>query len=205
MVYRYRIVGVGLKLSGVDGMYVSGVMDICGSIRSSRVRVNCPLSAIGRVCNVLDTYTIPYKVQAIGDRSILTINQEEGLVLLYRHIPLICSVRRGALKKIVTSICLGGLEPYPLGEVDRVGWLQGVMDMRGSYITSDKNKWYSITTTNTDVVGYLSQVLMELDINYNLYTVERVGRRTLYNTRVYKGRDIGKLLQMQAIAIPSLG
>lgn len=182
-------------------MYVSGVMDSCGSVRSNRVRMNCPPPVISRVCKVLDTYTIPYKVQAIGGRLILTINQEEGLVLLYRHIPVICSVRRGALKKVVSRICLGGLEPYPLGEMDRVGWLHGLMDMRGSYITSGKNRWYSVTTTNTDVVGYLSQVLIELDIGYNLYTVERVGRRTLYNTRIYRAGDIGRLLDIQGTPI----
>ncbi len=187
-------------------MYVAGVIDSCGSVRANRVRVlvqpstrgrvSCSLPILTKISKVLDTYTIPYQLQP----PYLTINQEEGLVLLYGHVPLMCSVKRATLKKIVSRICLGGLEPYPLGEIDKMGWLQGVMDMRGSYITTGKNKWYSITTTNTDVVGYLSQVLTGLDIDYNLYTVEREGRRTLYNTRIYKGRDIERLIEIQATA-----
>lgn len=185
------MVVVGFSLSGVDGMgFVAGVIDSCGSIRNNRVRVNCPMEVLAKVVGVLDTHTIPYRLQP----PYLTISQEEGLILLYSCVPLVCSVKRASLKKVVSRICIGGMEPYPLADMDDVGWLQGVMSMRGAHITTGKNQWYSITHTDTDLVRHLGQVLLSLDIDYKLYTVERGGRRTLYNTRIYRLPNIRKLL-----------
>lgn len=173
--------------------YVAGIIDSCGSVRSNRVRVNCPTPVLENVMRVLDTHTIPYKLHP----PYLTINQEEGLILLFGCMHLMCSTKRAALKKMVSRISLGGLEPYPMGDVDDIGWLRGVMVMRGAHIISGKNEWYSITHTDTDLVAHLGQVLLGLGVGYKLYTVERQGRRTLYNTRVYKLPDIQRLLELE--------
>lgn len=170
--------------------YVAGVIDSCGSIRNNRVRVNCPTGVLAKVAAVLDTHTIPYRLQP----PYLTVSQEEGLILLYSCVPLVCSVKRASLKKVVSRICIGGMEPYPLADIDDIGWLQGVMSMRGAHITTGKNQWYSITHTDTDLVRHLGQVLLSIDIDYKLYTVEREGRCTLYNTRIYRLPNIRKLL-----------
>ena len=170
--------------------YVGGVIDSCGSIRNNRVRVSCPPHVLRKVVAVLDSHTVPYKLQTTQ----LTIGQEEGLILLYATVPLVCTAKKAALKKVVTRMCVGGLEPYPLPELDGREWLLGVMSMRGDHIVSGKNQWYSITHTDTDLVRYVGQVLTDMDIDYKLYTVERVGRRTLYNTRIYRLPAISKLL-----------
>lgn len=177
--------------------YVAGVIDSCGSVRNNRVRVNCPAPILAKVAKVLDSHTIPYRLQP----PYLTISQEEGLVLLYACIPLICSAKKATLKKMVSRICIGGLEPYLLADVDDEGWLQGVMAMRGAHIITGKNEWYSITHTDTCLVGYLGQTLTKMGIDYNLYTVEREGRRTLYNTRIYKIPGIKRLLEL---AVPTV-
>jgi hypothetical protein len=196
MLYGGRMVVVGFTLSEVDGMgYVTGIIDSCGSIRNNRVRINCREHILQNVGELLDKKTIPYRIQY----HYLTINQEEGLVLLYSYAPLVCSGKKAALKKIVSRICMGGLEPYPLGQMDDVMWLKGVMDMRGSHIKSGKNEWYTITHTDTDLVTYLGTTLTSLDISYNLYTVERQGRRTLYNTRIYRAQDIKRLLDISTM------
>jgi hypothetical protein len=176
--------------------YVAGVIDSCGSVRGNRVRINCPAHVLAKVVRVLDSHTIPYRVHP----PYLTISQEEGLVLLYGCTPLICSDKKATLKRMVSRICIGGLEPYPLADADNEGWLQGVMAMRGSHITTGKNEWYSITHTDTDLVGYLGQTLSKMGIDYNLYTVQREGRRTLYNTRVYKIPGIRRLLDLSTTA-----
>jgi hypothetical protein len=176
--------------------FVAGVIDSCGSIRNNRVRVNCPPTVLAKVGGLLDVHTIPYKVQP----PYLTVGQEEGLILLYSCVPLVCSVKRAALKKVVSRICIGGMEPYPVVDMDDIGWLHGVMVMRGAHITTGKNQWYSITHTDTDLVRHLGHVLLTLDIDYKLYTVERDGRRTLYNTRIYRLPNIRKLLSMSATA-----
>jgi hypothetical protein len=176
--------------------YVAGVIDSSGSVRNNRVRLNCPPLVLERVAKVLDSHTIPYRLQT----PYLTISQEEGLVLLYGCAPLICTAKKASLKKMVSRICMGGLEPYPLAQVNDEGWLQGVITMRGAHILSGKNEWYSITHTDTDLVGYLGHTLTKMGIDYNLYTVEREGRRTLYNTRVYKIPGIKRLLELQTTA-----
>lgn len=156
------------------------------------MRVNCPIPVLENIIKVLDTYMIPYKLHPPH----LTISQEEGLIVLYGCTHLVCSTKRAALKKMVSRISIGGLEPYPMGDVDGKGWLGGVMAMRGAHINSGGNEWYSITHTDTDLVTYLGQVLLDLDIDYKLYTVEREGRRTLYNTRIYKLQSIQRLLEL---------
>lgn len=188
------MVVVGFSRSGVDGMgFVAGVIDSCGSIRNNRVRVNCPMEVLAKIATVLDMHTIPYRLHS----PYLTVSQEEGLILLYSCVPLVCSLKRAALKKIVSRICIGGIEPYPLADMDSLGWLQGVMSVRGAHVIAGKNQWYSITHTDTDLVRYLGQALLDIDIDYKLYTVEREGRRTLYNTRIYKLPNIRKLLAIR--------
>ncbi|WOL31321.1 hypothetical protein [Microcoleus phage My-WqHQDG] len=197
MLYGEKIVGVGCRRLGVDGMgYVAGIIDSCGSVRNNRVRVNCPPHVLAKVVRILDSYTIPYTL----DLPYLTISQEEGLILLYGCTPLVCSTKKATLKRMVERICTGGLEPYLLPTVDDEGWLQGVMAMRGTNILTGKNEWYSITHTDTDLVKYLGQTLTKMGIDYNLYTVERVGRRTLYNIRVYKISGIKRLLELSTTA-----
>ena len=172
--------------------YIAGVIDSCGSIRGNRVRVNCPAPVINRMGKLLDSHTIPYRLNP----PYLTISQEEGLVILYGSTHLVCTSKRAALKRMVSRICIGGLEPYPYTDMDDMGWLQGVLDMRGSHIVTGGNQWYSITHTDTDLINYLGSVLTKVGIDYNLYTVERDGRRTLYNIRIYKAASIRKVLEI---------
>jgi hypothetical protein len=186
-----KIMRVGCWVLRVDGMgYVSGIIDSCALIKANRVRVLCPPGVLERLVTDLDSHMVPYKVQG----NYLTINREEGLVLLYGHYPLVCTLKRAALRKIVSRICLGGIEPYQHSTLDSSSWVRGVMDVRGGLYQSGNTKWYSITHTDTDLVDYLGRSLSSMGVDYKLYTVERENRKTLFNTRIYKLAHIERLL-----------